>query len=535
MFSNHSTEISLNAPSRSIAAISGDKRNHRFIVGTCALTPTNHDNSNQLNLLRYHEEMNELAIDAQLFHPTGDVWTVSSCPFDTKLVLTCGSGGSENGLKNETILYRLPDDALRDNDLDYTQDDIGIEEGSTEDTMRSDGDTFHVSGGRETSDALHSDSTNMTQVCILDHDSLSDVKSEYILKNRVSCVIWNPTCIPSDYDNDYMNLPENGTGDHNTSSNNSVECNLVTVSFGAGLDPEERSVVTTWDVNGSSATPISRIPILNKGAGTSPFMQTSPKAAWDPHNSRACVATCDSNVVLLDLRCDTSHSRNVNTIKGCHWGAVTDVDYNPNKPHVLATCGLDGLIKFWDLRYTSSSFHIDIADQSSPSLSALKDKPKRQTPIHTLRGGHTHYATVLKYNSFHDQLLLSGGSDGMVNLWRCSSISSAPLLDLGDANDGNDSRNIQQDKIFSSNNNNLNYYEEDTSQLYGNSNMINDGNSAVDGSNAPDKRVSKFEMVDAVYDLTWSAADAWVFVTVSFDGNVVLNHVPSKEKYKILL
>ena len=33
----------------------------------------------------------------------------------------------------------------------------------------------------------------------------------------------------------------------------------------------------------------------------------------------------------------------------------------------------------------------------------------------------------------------------------------------------------------------------------------------------------------------WSACDAWVFGSLSLDGRVVLNHVPSTEKYKILL
>lgn len=33
-----------------------------------------------------------------------------------------------------------------------------------------------------------------------------------------------------------------------------------------------------------------------------------------------------------------------------HRFAVRDLDYNPNKPYCLATCGEDRLIKFWDLR-----------------------------------------------------------------------------------------------------------------------------------------------------------------------------------------
>jgi len=40
---------------------------------------------------------------------------------------------------------------------------------------------------------------------------------------------------------------------------------------------------------------------------------------------------------------------------------------------------------------------------------------------------------------------------------------------------------------------------------------------------------------DSVYALAWSATDAWVHVSLSFDGRVVLDQVPSSEKYKILL
>lgn len=34
------------------------------------------------------------------------------------------------------------------------------------------------------------------------------------------------------------------------------------------------------------------------------------------------------------------------------YGAM-DVDFNPNKPFLLVTCGQDRLVKFWDSRKTS--------------------------------------------------------------------------------------------------------------------------------------------------------------------------------------
>lgn len=56
--------------------------------------------------------------------------------------------------------------------------------------------------------------------------------------------------------------------------------------------------------------------------------------------------------------------------------------------------------------------------------------------------GHTHWVWTVKYNPCHDQLLLSGGSDSVVNLWRVSSISSAPLLELEDVHDSPDVRSV---------------------------------------------------------------------------------------------
>ena len=38
-----------------------------------------------------------------------------------------------------------------------------------------------------------------------------------------------------------------------------------------------------------------------------------------------------------------------------------------------------------------------------------------------------------------------------------------------------------------------------------------------------------------MFGLVWSAADAWVFASLSLDGKCMISHVPPAEKYKILL
>jgi EARP and GARP complex-interacting protein 1 len=101
---------------------------------------------------------------------------------------------------------------------------------------------------------------------------------------------------------------------------------------------------------------------------------------------------------------------------------------------------------------------------------------------------HTHWVWCVRYNRFHDQLVLSCGSED-VALWSVVSVSSAPLGEL-----------------------------------------------EVGGSVGGDKLISTYsDHEDSIYSGCWSAYDAWVFATCSYDGRVVVNQVPPAEKYKILL
>ena len=48
-------------------------------------------------------------------------------------------------------------------------------------------------------------------------------------------------------------------------------------------------------------------------------------------------------------------------------------------------------------------------------------------------------------------------------------------------------------------------------------------------------RYSEGHEGESIYSCAWSATDAWVFASLSYDGSVVAHRVPSTEKYKILL
>ena len=119
------------------------------------------------------------------------------------------------------------------------------------------------------------------------------------------------------------------------------------------------------------------------------------------------------------------------------------------------------------------------------------DMRKPSAALHSLKA-HSHWTTTAQFNRFHDQLVLSTGTDYLVKLWRATSISSAPPA-------------------------------------------LDEAEPEVSDAEA-DGLVKAFEDHEqSVFAAAWSAADAWIFASLSLDGKAVVNHVPPAEKYKILL
>lgn len=448
-------------------------------------------------------------------------------------------------------------EALREDELDYYPDADIDEEYLSRGTDAGSSSIHNMKSSDSQQSQQHrmDDNTNLTLEKIADLSFLgSGSSSSSIMKGRISDIQWNPE------------MSELGSTD---ACSGGGGANLLTIDY-------EGSCVTAWDVNSASAIPINTIHIPQGGGGqgglggqegrrrqTYRGVPTPAKLSWDPHNTNICAITCGTSVIQLDFRCDSYKASVLNGIHipSCHKFGVTDLDYNPNKPNMLSTCGQDGLIKFWDLRYTGSTGSRDgDGGDNASSTSATSASWKRQSPVKVLADGQTHWTTVVKYNSFHDQLLLSGGTDGISNLWRISSISSAPLLDLGGAGIGIGSFGSLLDEdedgkgvggVGGAGMINTSYDSGDPAivnqENHGYQSNTHGGSGAGAGSGAGDDtpstkkreqqdvRVTTMEMSEAVYDVAWSAADAWVYTTLGFDGSVVLNHVPSKEKYKILL
>ncbi|KAJ3357637.1 Protein tssc1 [Entophlyctis luteolus] len=194
---------------------------------------------------------------------------------------------------------------------------------------------------------------------------------------------------------------------------------------------------------------------------------------WNPHNSDVVCLAVGADVLLYDLRASPNESVR---IPFAHDQCVRDLDHNPNKPYHIATGGNDGRVRIWDTRNCKMP---------------LKDITH-----------HTHWVWSVDYNRFHDQLILSSGSDCLVNLHNVVSVSSTPWGLIRSLDDG------FEDRI--------------------------DG--VTDEIKQTDELIATYrEFEDSVYAVAWSSADPWIFASVSFDGHVNINVVPRDVKYSIIL
>eukprot|EP00095_Tigriopus_kingsejongensis_P001479 maker-scaffold124_size330879-snap-gene-1.25 protein:Tk01479 transcript:maker-scaffold124_size330879-snap-gene-1.25-mRNA-1 annotation:"protein tssc1" len=191
--------------------------------------------------------------------------------------------------------------------------------------------------------------------------------------------------------------------------------------------------------------------------------------AWNPHQNCQQFATVND----FTLRgWDVRSMKQVWTLENPGQQLVRSLDFNPNKQYHMATAGDDGYVRYWDIR--------------SPNK-----------PLIT-RADHSHWIWSVKFNQFHDQLVLTSSSDCHVVLSCLASISSEPH----------------------------GYLMEDDEKA---------GEELKTKAVLEDGVLKTFEdHEESVYCAVWSAADPWTFASLSYDGRLVINQVPRGVKFKIL-
>lgn len=207
---------------------------------------------------------------------------------------------------------------------------------------------------------------------------------------------------------------------------------------------------------------------------------------WSPHSNCALVGLAIGNwLYAKDLRCRTEQF--AWSIEA-HQQPVRDLDFNPNAQYYLASCGDDCEYKFWDVR-----------SAKQPAI---------------VMQAHSHWVWSVRYNQYHDQLVLTCSSDSRVILSRVASFASQPFGHLLEADE------LSGDGLSGA----------------------EDGDEEGGEPAEQRRRKLKDEVItvydeheDSVYAAEWSNADPWIFASLSYDGRLVINRVPKEEKYNLLI
>lgn len=227
-------------------------------------------------------------------------------------------------------------------------------------------------------------------------------------------------------------------------------------------------------------------------------------------NCSVVAASIDSRIYGIDTRIsDSSPSSICWLIDDKRCNRIRSIDFNPNSQYYLASGGDDCRANFWDLRRTSNPcVHL-------------------QT--------HTHWIWSIRYNPFHDQLVLSAGSDARVALMRVQSIASEPFGQMADYDDDDTVENSSS-KDVSDHKDDGETQERSNDELPIDKDLLDNVSTAK--AKLPkqlgDEVLSVYEEHDdSVYAAEW-ATDPWIFASIGYESRLVINKVPKAEKFNIL-
>jgi EARP and GARP complex-interacting protein 1 len=280
----------LKCQAKSLSAHVGDENHHGFLVGTCNLR-----GPNELRLLRYYEDDDEIECIIAYSHPRGEILQVSPCPFDATIVATVYS--SMSGEIGSAIwkLNNLPLD-----------DSIDVEN-SLKQSNQTNGDN----SGVDNNDFLGM-SPNAHSL-----ELIAELPFPKGATNQM--VSWSPLGFH----------PVNQTTE------------FVTVDLVNGVSVFELALPSSEAKNEvGMLVPKATIPLIDVG-----FLGG---VNWDPHHPSEIAIACDSMVLIIDIKSATVVRTITNVVpQGC---VIRSISYNPNKPWFIATGGDDYLCKIWDIR-----------------------------------------------------------------------------------------------------------------------------------------------------------------------------------------
>lgn len=168
---------------------------------------------------------------------------------------------------------------------------------------------------------------------------------------------------------------------------------------------------------------------------------------WSPHPAKPywVVSTSNQKAIIWNLAKPSSDA--IEHVLHRHFRAITDINFSPQHPDIIATCSIDTYVHAWDMRspqrpfYTTSGWlsgasqvKWNFKDQNVLASShgndvCIWDLRKGSTPLGKLVG-HGSSVNSIDFNRFKGTELMTGSNDGTVKFWDYSKSCNEPLKTL---------------------------------------------------------------------------------------------------------
>lgn len=155
---------------------------------------------------------------------------------------------------------------------------------------------------------------------------------------------------------------------------------------------------------------------------------------WYPHPAKPYWVVSTSNQKAIIWNLTRSSTDAIEYALHGHSRAITDINFNPQNPDILATCSIDTYVHAWDMRSPSRPFYSTSSWDSSasqvkwnyrdPNVLAsshgndvfIWDVRKGSSPLLKLEG-HESGVNSIDFNRFKRGEIMSSSNDGTVKFW----------------------------------------------------------------------------------------------------------------------
>ncbi|AET39344.1 Mtc5p Ecym_4280 [Eremothecium cymbalariae DBVPG len=168
---------------------------------------------------------------------------------------------------------------------------------------------------------------------------------------------------------------------------------------------------------------------------------------WSPHPSKPHWVVSTSNQKALVWNLSRTSSNAIEYELHGHFRAITDINFHPSHPELLATCSIDTYVHAWDMRspqrpyYSTSDWsagasqvkwnlqNANVLASSHANSVFIWDIRKGCTPLYKLSGNNSSVNNI-DFNKVKENEIMSSSNDGTVKFWDYSKSSTEPLFTI---------------------------------------------------------------------------------------------------------